>query len=208
MQIHAFASLSHEPLISLWQESAKVDPDIQPIIHRIGIRSNGDYANAEWKDILKACFESTLDTFMQNEGNIIGITGIDVVFLRPFANEVPALMEGFDILMQRERPDDLVFNPDVSFWKCTPQLAEGWRRWMQIAIGWNGHLPQQNEMMRNAFEDSRIGLLPVKYANTDNGGLSKDAVMFHANVTPPPDSVWKKLQKLTAAKVLFGNYVP
>lgn len=208
MKIHAFASLSHEPLISLWQESAKVDPDIESIIHRLGIRSNGDYANAEWKDILKACFESTLDVFMQNEGNIIGITGVDVVFLKPFVNEIRALMDGFDILMQRERYDDTIFNPDASFWRCSPKLIEGWKRWMELSTSWDGHLPQENELMRQAFEGLKIGFLPVRYANTDNGGLSKDAVLFHANVTPPPDSVWKKLQKLTAARLLFGNFIP
>src|SRR5580658_7108425 len=123
MQIHAFISLSHEPLIQSWLESSVVDPCIEPVVHRIPIDSDGNYSNGQWKAILKSCFELTAQVLEQNEGNIIGITGADVIFLKPFCHEIAVLMENHYILMQRERPDDSLFNPDASFWKCSPALS-------------------------------------------------------------------------------------
>ena len=196
MKIYTMVSPSHEPLLEGWLETSKRDPLFEPVVDKCSIQSNGDYMNAEWVDINQYGARLFLKTITDNLGSIIGVCGVDVRFIRPFIHEIPDLMEGKDILFQREQPGDLILNPDVSFWRCTEKLRSAHIQYIESFKNFNGCLIHQNELMRKAFVDLNIGVLPHRYASTDNGGIDQDPVLFHANCLPPPDSVKKKLESL------------
>lgn len=201
MRIYACASPSHWGLAQGWLRSCAKDPMIEPVLSRIDIPSDGDYANAEWKGINEAGSLRMRSIFVANKGRIIGTSGVDVRYIRPFVSEIEGLMAGRDVLLQREYADGSLFNPDVAFWRCSWGLVSAWERWVALLGSWEGHLAGQNALMRQAFKGLRVGLLPVRYAATMNGGAELDPVLFHANWTPPPGSVGKKLAALAKYEV-------
>lgn len=197
MIIYTCASESHEPLLEGWLRSCSKDPEISPVTIRTRIRSNGDYGNSEWMKINRVGASIVRMAIRKNIGTVVGTAGADVRFIRPFVHEIAGLIEGFDVLFQREREGDDLFNPDVAFWNSSTKMLRAWDAWMVMSETlWDGHLPEQNRLMREAFAGIKIGLLPHRYASSDNGGAEQDPVLFHANCTPPPNSVQKKLEML------------
>jgi hypothetical protein len=196
VKIFCFYSQSHNPLAEKWLASSRVDPDLAPRLIPIGAHGNGDYNDGEhWRDAIRVCLTLLLTTLDCSYDEIIGVTGADVVFLRPFVEDVTALMANHDILMQQERPDADLLNPDVAFYRTTPAVRAAVECYLARLPEWDGHLPDQNRLMREAFAGLRVGLLPPRYANTSLGPCD-DMVLFHANCLPPPDSVAKKLEAL------------
>ena len=196
MKIYTFYSDSHEPLLNGWMETANREPQGEFIAWHIPIPSDGDYQNDEWKEIIS--FQSFLvfAAMFGNMGSIIGITGVDVRFIRPFVEDVKQLMEENDLLMQSELGDESLFNPDVMFIRCEPHTIRAWMRYLMILPNWGGDMAHQNILMDEAFDCLHRALLPNRYAATRNGGAEHDPVLYHANCLPPPDSVAKKLEAL------------
>lgn len=203
MKIHTAYTASHAPLAALWRASLAVEPLAEPVEHQIPMDGgNGDYGNAEWKALAEYGTRWAIETIRENIGRVVGFTDADVVFRKPFvwlAYEIFVDDDGANILFQREREDDSLFNPGVCFCRCSAELVAGMERWHAMLPAWDGHLPQQNEMMRTALHGLRIGLLPSTFATPTNGGLAGDPVLVHANNTPPPGSVAKKLVMMEKA---------
>ncbi len=196
MKIYTMVSPSHEPLLDGWLKTSNRDPLFKPVVDRCPIASDGDYMNAQWNEISIYGTNLFLKTIKDNIGSIIGVCGVDVRFIRPFIHDVYDLFSDHDVLFQRERADDSFMNPDVSFWRCTEKLYLAWVEYIELFKSFDGTLSHQNELMKKAFRELKLGLLPHRYASTDNGGINNDPVLFHANCLPPPDSVRKKLESL------------
>lgn len=184
-------------------------PNLVSIIHGLPDGGNGDYGNPEWKSInmemSRRAREIIKDGIEHEE--TIGFIDVDVVFLRPAEwtclaawddLTVPLAMRGADIAFQHERNE--LFNPGVSFWSCSPRTLAGFDRWLERLNHWDGHLSCQNGLMLESFwPDCQIGILPNTFANPSNGGDLARAVLFHANNTPPPNSVEQKLRMMQVA---------
>lgn len=189
MRIYCSYSESHAELARQWFSTCRVDALIQPVLRKINLPAgNGDYANQHWKAINREGSEAMLEIIRQNQGSIIGCSGADVVYLRPFTVEIEGLMKGHDVLYQSEHRQGNMFNPDVSFYRCEERMIAGWMRWIERLASWDGHLATQNHLLREAFTGLSIGLLPHRYASTCNGGIVENPVLFHANWTPADDN--------------------
>lgn len=197
MKIYTFMSPSHYSLGKGWENTIKREPLAEPRIILLPIESNGDYRNSEWKDIQEMRDSLTCGIIHENIGSIIGITGADVRFIRPFVDDIRSRFQcGFDMLFQDEDGKGKYFNPDVMFIKCTPETLRAWIFYCQLLPHWKGDMAHQNRLMRIAFMDLNYMLLPEEYATPINGGIEQNPFLFHANNIPPPDSVQKKLEAL------------
>lgn len=198
MKIYTSCSKSHVDLLAISQESEINEPLITRKVCFLDSRgSSGDYSDKQWKKINMEGIAHGVKVIEKNLGKKIGFCDADVVFLKPFILEVDALLDSFDVLFQNER--DHLFNPGVSFFKCTENVLMAWCMWHDLAKQWDGHLPHQNILMKLAFSECRVKILPDKYSNSSIREWSKnhspsDEVLFHANCTPPPESVAQKLK--------------
>ncbi len=204
MKIFTVVSSSHEPLVEQWLASLRSSEQFaEPYVIRLEIDGGtGDYGNEQWMDVNRAANQSVLEILRVNKGKLIGLTGVDVRFFRPFTVEIGGrfALTGVDVMMQDERGDGKLFNPDVMFVRPNNQVVSAWEEWTRLMFQWDGNLPNQNRLMRDAFDqyDVRLALLPLSFSNPVNGGANNNPILFHANNIPPPNSVEKKVAALKA----------
>jgi hypothetical protein len=177
-----------EPRLQLWPDPLPSDTD------------NGDYGTPVYGKILRDIYRLWRDRIAHHTGSTIMFTGADVVILAPFVETAAELMHGHDFAYQRELKDESLINPDVMFVHCSGRSLRAWDRWLESMPRWDGHLPHQNDLMRAAMDGfASWRFLPETFAATMNGGLNRNAVLFHANWTPPPNSVAQKMELLQNA---------
>jgi hypothetical protein len=182
------ATASTEPLIELCPEKLGDAPD------------NGDYGTPFYGSVLRDIYGLWRKRIAENTGSVIMFVGADVVILGRFVDRVAEMMHGADFAFQREMMDDSLINPDVMFTYCSARALRAWDRWIEAIPRWDGHLTHQNDLMREAINGyASWRFLPTIFAATMNGGLNRHAVLFHANWTPPPNSVAQKMELLQNA---------
>ena len=199
MRVYTMCSDSHRELLDYWLDSTTVDDEIEPVVYQCNLDTgSGDYNNEAWRSINELGSLVMRSIISENIGCKIGITGVDTIFLKPVISAMDKMLDGYDALFQRERFDEPLINSDITFLNCSERVAAAWERWIESMEEWDGHLPDQNRLMREAFSECAIGLLPIKFSSHSNTGTNNDPVMFHANDTPPPDSVKKKIVQIRA----------
>lgn len=195
MKIYTLISPSHYELGKGWEKTIQREPLAEPKKYLIPIQSDGDYRNEQWNEILILHEVLTAGIIHENIGSIIGVTGVDVRFIKPFVDNVRSMMEiGFDFLFQDEDGTGKYWNPDVMFVRCTPETLRKWVRYTLLLPHWNGHMNHQNALMKCA--GIRGAHLPIEYASTLNGGADMEPFLYHANNLHAPGCVAQKLEAL------------
>ncbi len=183
----------------------KVEPDSEVNAVRIefegtgGIRTKGWY-QAGWEKI------RTLEKVSRrNNDEVIAFFDTDIIFLRPFYQDVLKLMENKDILIQRHYKYGKKLNLGVVFIKCNKKVNS----YLNFVIK---QRKQENswdeDIMDKTIESSglKFDLLPLTFSNESNEGFTQNSYLYHANElgnTFFSTSVQKKYKKL---KKLYKKY--
>lgn len=203
MKVYTLCSPSHEVLLEKWLDSTVNEPEIEPHIVYLDMETgNGDFQNHAWPNVLRAWYQFVINAIMDNHGRNIGITGSDVVFVRPFLKEISRWLLAWPVLMQCEIDETLGghVNPDVMFIKCDDDTLRMF--WMLAELDSVNDIKDQNVAIRQCFPRYMLRELPTRYASWSNNGLElnpNECVLFHANCTPSDEngtSMEKKLRML------------
>ncbi len=164
-----------------------------------GIRTKGWY-EAGWKKI-----EVIEKASKINNNEVIALFDVDIIFLRPFCNEVFKLIKDKDILIQRHYETGDKFNIGVVFLRCNKNV----NNYLKFVLKQRKKEDTwDEEIIDKTMKESglRFGFLPLAFSNESNNGFREDAYLYHANElgnTIFSSSVEKKYKKL---KKLYNKY--
>lgn len=152
-------------------------------------------------DAIQREIESRLD------GGLMLWCDVDIAFYSDCSDELERLVEGKDLLFQKEiaDPRDPVCNFGVQLIRRNLQTLKFYARMGLLQkISGNPHdQPWGNRLL--LFEDApEWGHLPLTYSAESNGGLSPAAVLYHANASGATDSLHQKDRQLERAAGIVG----
>lgn len=161
-----------------------------------------------WKSKTRLLIEACPTEEQQEESGFEIFSDIDITVHRPFVDRLPALMDGYDILFQREWLWDnsranigfIIFRRTVAvrtFWEEILHRVERDNVWDQEAV--NILLGDEDFLEKNKI---KTGLLPEEFWCFSMGGLpGSPCILHHANCAT---SMAKKWLQMTMYQSLFS----
>lgn len=195
MKIFCCYTPAHEILFSA-HFSPSVPPGFEVQSHALSIAGAGDFLSREFLKCIREKVRLIRRSVLENEGELIIWSDVDIVFLRDAVSELERIGGGGgDLWFQRESlrlPD---VNTGFMMIRCCRATEEFFSR-VETRL-WNSpDLNEQAIINSLLLEGDPIawGYLPETfYARTHGWPPPRDAVLYHANYTKGEDGVGQKI---------------
>ncbi|GBQ29468.1 hypothetical protein AA12717_3271 [Gluconacetobacter sacchari DSM 12717] len=162
-----------------------------------------------WKSKTRLLIEACPIEGQQDEEKFEIFSDIDITIYRPFRERLPALMEGYDILFQREWLwEKSRANIGFIVFRCTPAVRAFWEeilRRVEVNNVWDQEAVNMLLEDKDFLEKNKIkaGFLPEEFWCFSMGALpDSPCVIHHANCAT---SMAKKWLQMTLYQPLFAS---
>lgn len=170
------------------------------IEHRVPIQTSGNFYEDNFRFILEERIRMIIHEIKrQPDDGIMFWSDVDVVFFVDIASEIERLIDGYDLVLQREHSWSNVANFGLQAIRRNEKMLALYSRLLDMQkTNHDGNIARFANAILHACEDIAWNFFPLSYSSESNGGCKVDSVLYHANCTAG-DSLMKKQVQLKAA---------
>jgi hypothetical protein len=198
MKIFCCYTPAHEVMLERYFRPS-LPAELELNAYRLEIDSSGDLFTPEYLVCIRRKIDLIIETVRAHPGEIFIWSDVDIIFLRPVAEQLTAEIEtsGCAILFQREGPRTTDINGGFYVLRASAALE----RFFGAVRHKLAKDPQGNEQaimnkLLPSVSDFTWGYLPLTYyARTHGWPPRADIAIYHANETPGAGGLRQKIRQ-------------
>ena len=197
IRLYSFSSPETKELEKLFRESIKDDWEVTIDHFESTAIGNGFFNDRKWHDSIRYKAARVLDYIKSNIGDIIVISDIDVVFLKPCKKKILELIEGKDVIFQSEHfPTSGAINGGFVAIRCNEKTLKFWENINKCDFSRFYYADQDIINTLLPISGLKWGLLPNEFYNRSHSIAPpvNKMFIFHATLTIHGDTIKEKIK--------------